>query len=216
MSNQTKIVLVDDHPLFRDGVARTLESDPAFDVVGQGATADDAFRLVGEHLPEVVLLDISMPGGGIDAAGRISLGFPAVKIIMLTVSENDEDVIAALRAGARAYILKGVSGPDLMGIIKGVCEGGSYVSPNLAARLLVEMQHKGDRSKSNDPLDALTAREEQILRLIARGLSNKEIGGDLSIKEKTVKHYVTNILQKLQVRNRVEAALMAQERLPKK
>ena len=205
------IVLVDDHPLFREGVARTLNSEIGLEVIGQGANADEAFQLTSDHLPDILLLDISMPGGGIEAARKISIAFPVVKIVMLTVSENDDDVIAALQAGARGYILKGVGGTELVGIIRTVNQGDSYVSPDLAARLLADVR-RGDNilNKAHDPLSDLTAREEQVLKHVSKGLSNKEIGSELGLQEKTVKHYMTNILQKLQVRNRVEAALMAQ------
>ena len=117
--------------------------------------------------------------------------------------------IAALRAGARGYILKGIGGRDLVAIMRAIYRGESYVSPDLAAKLLVDMQVKKTVPDDEDPLAELTSREEQILRGVARGLSNKEIGAELRIQEKTVKHYMTNILQKLQVRNRVEAALLA-------
>jgi two-component system nitrate/nitrite response regulator NarL len=213
MPDSIRIVLVDDHPLFREGVARTLGTEADFEVVGQGVGADDAIQLTRDILPDVVLLDISMPGGGIEAARQIAIACPVVKIVMLTVSEHDDDVVAALQAGARGYILKGVSGPELVRIIRAVEQGESYVSPDLAARLLVEIRRTDATHRdAYDPLSALTAREEQVLKLLSRGLSNKEIGRELDLQEKTVKHYMTNILQKLQVRNRVEAALMAREK----
>jgi len=153
-----------------------------------------------------------MPGGGIDAARRIAREFPCVKIVILTVSKDDTDVVRALQAGASGYILKGVGGDELVGIVRSVSNGESYVAPDLAARLLVDMRSaEPNRKTCERPLADLTYREEQILKLVSRGLSNKEIGGELSLQEKTVKHYMTNILQKLQVRNRVEAALMARE-----
>ena len=213
MTNELRVVLVDDHPLFQEGVAKTLSDNPDFRVVGQGACADDAVRLARDLLPDVILLDISMPGSSLDAARAIARACPEVKILMLTVSESDEDVTEALRAGAVGYILKGVGGETLVEIIRAVQRGESYVSPDLAARLLVEMRDGDPRSKDAGPLSDLTAREEQILRLVSRGLSNKEVGRELRLREKTVKHYMTGILQKLQVRNRVEAAVMAQEQL---
>jgi len=205
-----RVVLADDHPLFREGVANTLADLGDFEVVGQGASATDAVNLVQNLLPDLVLLDISMPGSGIEAARRINLTCPVVKIVMLTVSEQDDDVMAALKAGARGYVLKGVGGEELVRVLHAIYNGDSYVSPSLAARLLAEMQPSGS-AHEQDPSD-LTAREEQILRLVARGLSNREVGQELQLQEKTVKHYMTNILQKLQVRNRVEATLVARER----
>jgi two-component system, NarL family, nitrate/nitrite response regulator NarL len=213
MSDAIRVVLIDDHALLRQGVAVTLESDPEIKVIGQGANADDAVRLALELLPDIMLLDISMPGSGINAAGAISSACPVVKIAMLTVSEYDEDVLSSLRNGAQGYILKGIPGPQLIEIVRGLHDGDSYVSPGLAGRLLSELKVGARVGKPaiNDS-SKLTAREEQILEHIARGLSNKEIGLELGIAEKTVKHYVTNVLQKLQVRNRVEAALLARDR----
>jgi len=205
-----RVVIIDDHPLFRGGVARTLSEDPDFDVVGEGASADDALEQVARHMPDLALIDVSMPGGGLTAAHRIRDSYPAVGVVMLTVSEDDDDVMAALSAGASGYILKGVGANDLLGVLRGIARGESYVAPSLAAKLLSTMQSGGTVGGDN-PVDALSKREEQILRLVARGLSNKEIGRELDLQEKTVKHYMTNILQKLHVRNRVEAALLARE-----
>lgn len=212
MTDPIRVVIVDDHPLLREGVAHTLNSDPHIDVVAEGANAEDAIRLASDMLPDVMLLDISMPGGGVTAAKAISASCPVVTIAMLTVSEHDDDVLGSLQNGARGYILKGIGGPELIQIVKDLHDGNPYVSPGLFARLLSEVKN-GSRAKSAsvDRLSALTAREEQILELVSQGLSNKEIGNELGIAEKTVKHYVTNVLQKLQVRNRVEAALVAQK-----
>ncbi len=209
MHNTMSIVLADDHPLFRDGVARTLAAEADIEVIGQASDANEAIALAENLLPDLILLDISMPGSGIEAARQISLSCPVVRIIMLTVSEHDDDVIAALGVGARGYILKGVGGKELVRIIRAIYQGESYVSPDLAARLLVSMREVTAPASTQDPL---TAREEQILKAVARGLSNKEIGTELSLQEKTIKHYMTNILQKLHVRNRVQAALIAKER----
>ena len=212
MTDPIRVVIVDDHPLLREGVAHTLNSDPNIDVVAEGADADDAIRLANDMLPDIILLDISMPGGGVTAAKAISASCPVVTIAMLTVSEHDDDVLGSLQNGARGYILKGIGGPELIEIVKGLHDGNPYVSPGLFARLLSEVKNGGqEKSASVDRLSALTAREEQILELVSQGMSNKEIGNELGIAEKTVKHYVTNVLQKLQVRNRVEAALLAQK-----
>ena len=207
MTSVFRIVIADDHPLYREGVARSLNESQAFEVVGEGGSADEACVLVEAHMPDIVCLDISMPGGGIEAARRISAQFPAVKIVMLTVSEDDDDVTAALEAGASGYVLKGVGAAQLVEALSGVALGKSYISPDLALRLLTSSK----AAKPRNPLDTLTKREEQILQLVANGLSNKEIGVELDLQEKTVKHYMTNILQKLHVRNRVEAALMARD-----
>jgi DNA-binding NarL/FixJ family response regulator len=211
MSDPIRVAIVDDHPLFREGVAHTLETEPDLQIVGQGATADEALRLSLESLPDILLLDVTLPGGGLDAARRIAAACPVTKIIMLTVSEDEEDVLAALKAGARAYALKGVSGRDLVAIVRAVHAGEVYVTPSLAAGLLLEMTTSTPaRTSTADPLHALSERESQILERVAAGRSNKEIGQELYLTEKTVKHYMTNVLQKLQVRNRVEAALLLQ------
>ena len=212
MPNSIRIVLADDHPLFRDGVGRILGSVPDFEVIGEGATADEAVSVVSNLLPDIVLLDISMPGGGIQAAERISTACPVVKILMLTVSENENDVMAALEAGACGYVLKGIGGDELTDVIRSVYEGESYVTPSLAGRLLMKLKKKHGAPPATAPFPELSAREEQILKAVAQGLSNKEIALKLTLSEKTIKHYMTNILQKLQVRNRVEAAIKARER----
>ena len=126
-------------------------------------------------------------------------------------SEADDDIMAALKVGARGYVLKGVSSGALVEILQGIANGESYVSPSLAARLLTEMRLRPPAALADDPLSKLTAREEQILRLVAEGMSNKEVGRKLSLQEKTVKHYMTRILEKLHVRNRTEAAILLRE-----
>lgn len=208
--SRVRIVIVDDHALFRDGLATILAAEADFDVVGQGGSAADAIRLARDLLPEIILLDIDMPGGGITAAQAIAIDCPVTKIVILTSSEDDDHLIAALKAGTRAYILKGVPARELLRILRTVEAGESYVPPALAASLLVEMRGPAHKA-SQDPIETLTERERQILEGLASGLSNKEIGQKLFLAEKTVKHYITNILQKLQVRNRVEAALLAQK-----
>lgn len=203
------IVVADDHPLLRGGVVLSLQEHEGFTVVSQAGTADEAVAAVEVHMPDVVLLDVSMPGSGLAAAATIARRFPAVAIVMLTVSEADDDLLAALRAGARGYVLKGVAAQELVDVLQGVVQGGSYVSPALAARVLAAMQAQGARDLPE--VEALVSREQEILRLVATGQSNKEIARALDLQEKTIKHHMTNILQKLQVRNRVEAALKARD-----
>jgi DNA-binding NarL/FixJ family response regulator len=205
-----RVVVADDHPIFREGLVRSLEESGRFDVVGAAGSADEAVVLVGKHAPDLVLLDISMPGNGIDAARRISDAAPGVRIAMLTVSELEEDVAGALRAGAIGYVLKGVSARELTDILEGIAHGEAHVSPALAARLLGDAQTL-PRRQGRRLIDELTHREEEILRRVALGRSNREVAEDLGIQEKTVKHYMTSILEKLHVRNRVEATLVARE-----
>jgi DNA-binding NarL/FixJ family response regulator len=209
MSESLQIAIIDDHPLFREGVVHTLGAQPDIEVVGEGESEADALRIVAERMPDILLLDVSMPGGGLNAVRQISAAFPVVKVVMLTVSESEDDVTAALRAGARAYVLKGVASRELARIIRNVAAGEVYVTPSLAASLLYELTGGRGPNATPNPLDGLTERERQILERVAAGDSNKEIGAQLGVSEKTVKHHMTNILQKLQARNRVEAALMA-------
>ena len=143
-----------------------------------------------------------MPGDGLVAARRIAENAPQVNIVMLTASEADDDIMAALRGGAKGYVLKGVGSATLTEILQGIAKGESYVSPSLAARLLMEMRNREAGDTPEDPLSTLTRREEEILRLVADGLSNKEVGLKLDLQEKTVKHHMTRILNKLHVRNR--------------
>ena len=219
MRELLRVAVVDDHPLMRAGIIRTLESDGEIEIVGEGASAADALKVAQETLPDIILVDISMPGGGINAAKAITSACPVVKVVILTVSEDEETVSAALAAGATGYILKGVSGPELLRTLELIKDGASYVSPSLAARLLSDTKSKksGESATEDpDPLSLLTAREEQILGFVSQGMKNREIGDELNLSEKTVKHYMTNILQKLQVRNRVTAALLAQKRSSEK
>lgn len=206
-----QIVLVDDHELFREGVAHTLQAADDIEVVGQGATAEEAIQLCRDLLPDLILLDITIPGGGLHAAQAIASQCPITKIVMLTVSEQEDNVLTALKAGARAYVLKGVPARELVNILRTVAAGEVWVTPSLAASLLQEMSRptvSKEAQASANLLAELTDRERAVVELVAAGQSNKEIGQQLSLTEKTVKYYMTNILQKLQVRNRVEAALL--------
>ena len=209
-----RIVIADDHPIYREGVARTLAEDAGLDVVGQAQDAPGAVELATRLAPDLVLLDLSMPGGGGLAALRALQALPVPpRVAMLTASEEDDEVMQALKGGALGYVLKGVGARDLVGIVKDLARGQSYVSPVLAARLLAVMREGGKAAKPANPLAELSKREEDILRLVAEGRSNKEIGLALELQEKTVKHYMTSILQKLHLRNRVEAAVLAREHL---
>jgi two-component system, NarL family, nitrate/nitrite response regulator NarL len=205
MSEQIRVVVADDHPLFREGVITSLRSMDDINVVGQAENADEALRVVREELPDLALLDVTMPGGGIEAARKITAACPATRIVMLTVSEDEDDLLAAMKAGASGYVLKGVSARELASVVRSVSAGEVYVAPSLAFGLLREMSQE----RTSDPLAELSSRERQVLELVANGLSNQEIGVKLGLAEKTIKHYMTNILTKLQVRSRVEAALLA-------
>ncbi|MDO8754041.1 MAG: response regulator transcription factor, partial [Anaerolineales bacterium] len=209
MNDPIRVLIADDHPLFRDGVAHSLSGKANITVIAQAESSEEALRLARELLPDVVLLDIAMPvKGGLAIASEIAVACPATKIIMLTVSEHEDDLLSAFKAGAQGYVLKGVSARELANIINAVAEGEVYVTPALAAGMLVEMT----RGRPHDPLMELTEREREILQFVAKGLTNRQIGDHLHLAEKTIKHYMTNILGKLHVRSRLDAALIIARR----
>jgi DNA-binding NarL/FixJ family response regulator len=205
MIEAIRIVVADDHPMFLDGLVATLSADDELRVVAIVGDAAAAVRASREHKPDIALLDVAMPGGGLDAARQIAAASPATRLVMLTSSENEDDLMAAMKAGARGYVLKGISGRDLRAILKEIHAGRTYLAPGLAYGALKELT----RPRIRNPIDELTGREREVLALVASGLSNAEIGGRLGVAEKTVKHYMTSILGKLQVASRVEAALLA-------
>jgi two-component system, NarL family, nitrate/nitrite response regulator NarL len=213
MINVIRVAVVDDHPLFREGVVHMLKGIDGIEVVAEGATAADAVKIAQEQAPNVMLLDLNITGGGIEAAQNVARANPETQVIMLTVSEDEEHVASALRAGVRGYILKGSSGPELVRVVQAIASGNSYVAPNLAARLLAK---KKERIDTDEDLDDLTAREAEVVAFLRRGMSNKEIARAFNCTERTVKHHMTNIMQKLNVRNRVQVALRYQDREPEK
>ena len=192
-----RVLVVDDHPLFRQGVLFTLSHNPDIEVVGEGENGRQAVQMAQQFRPDVLLLDITMPGmDGLQAAAEVSRLVPETRIVMLTASEEGDDLMAAMKAGAG----------EIVTAVLAASRGEAYITPKMAGNLLREMTHK----PSADPLSELTERELQVLELVARGMSNKEVGIELNLAEKTVKHYLTSVLQKLHVRSRVEAALLAQ------
>lgn len=202
-----RVLVVDDHPLFRQGVLFTLSRNPHIEVVGEGENGRQALELTKQLRPDVLLLDITMPeGDGLQTAADVTREAPATHIVILTASEEGDDLLAAMKAGARGYVVKGAGAGEIVTAIQAAARGEAYITPKMAGNLLREMTQKPD----NDSLSALTEREMQVLELVAQGLSNKEVGMRLSLAEKTVKHYLTAVLQKLHVRSRVEAALLAQ------
>jgi two-component system nitrate/nitrite response regulator NarL len=209
MTAVVRIAIVDDHPLFREGVARSLSELGGFEIVGEGSTAADAERLAEVAGPDIMLLDISMPGGGLAAAAKILTTRPTLKIVMLTVSEASADLAAALKAGVQGYVLKGVGSTALAEILGSIAAGEKYVSPTLSAQVLNDLMRPEKRQA--DLLQLLSEREIGILTLVGEGLSNKEVARRLSLQEKTVKHHMTKVLAKLNVRNRTEAAVFIHE-----
>jgi two-component system nitrate/nitrite response regulator NarL len=207
MSGAIRIAVIDDHPMFREGAVQTLTCTEGIEVVGEGATAADALKVAEELRPDVMLLDISLPGGGVEAAASIARACPSVRAVMLTASESELDVASALQAGARGYILKGSSAAEVVETVRAIFKGESYVAPSLAARLLIQMGKRNEVVTSK-PVSDLTAREDEILALVSSGMTNKEIANRLRLTERTVKHHMTSIMRKSNVRNRVEAMLM--------
>lgn len=210
-----RVLIIDDHPVFRQGLALALEEAADITVCGQGATADEAIELARAYQPDVALIDLSMPGGGLAAIQAIHSEHPKIRLAVLTASEEGGDVMAALRAGALGYVLKGLDGQVLIDATREIAAGQGYIAPVLAARILSEMSLESDGVRSapaplgdDMPLAHLTPREAEVLELVAAGLSNKEIALRGHLQEKTVKHHMTRILQKLQARNRTEAAMI--------
>jgi DNA-binding NarL/FixJ family response regulator len=207
-----RILVADDHPLLRDGVAHSLEVEPGWRVVAQAERSEQAVALARKLQPDIALVDLSMPGvGGIAVISQISAECPGTRCIVLTASGDNDELLAALKAGAHGYVLKGVSALELRAAVARVAAGESYVSPSLAAHLLMEFT----RARTVPLGEALTAREAEVLALLAQGLTNREIGTRLHLAEKTIKHHVTHILTKLHVRSRTEAALLAQRKGPR-
>lgn len=206
MVERIRVAVVDDHAMFRAGVIQSLGLDGDIEVVGEGASAAEAVQLAKELAPDIILLDVSMPGNGIEAARKI-LDVPnPPRVAMLTVSESNDDVMGALDAGAVGYLPKGIRAAELVAAVRSLMGGRTFVSPDLALRLLSNKA----RTQAG-PLATLSEQECRTLRLIAKGLSNREVGERLDVHEKTVKYHVTNILRKLKARNRVEAVIIAKQ-----
>lgn len=208
-----RVLVADDHPIYRDGLARSLADAEDIAVVGAAADGDEAARMARNLAPDVVLLDISMPkGGGLGALAAIAAMPAPPRVAMLTASEDGDDVMSAMKLGALGYILKGVGADELAALVRDIAAGRPHIAPSLASRLLIALRGGGAQPpRPVDPLADLSRREEDILRLVAQGKSNREVGEELDLQEKTVKHYMTSILQKLQVRNRVEAAMLMRQ-----
>ncbi len=206
-----RVLIADDHPLFRDGLRSLLESVPETDLVGEASTGEDAVASADSLQPDVVLMDIRMPGvNGIEATRRILNASPRTAILMLTMFEDDDTVFAAVRAGARGYLLKGADQVEILRAIQAVAGGEAIFGPAIATRM---MSYFASRRPSAPPevLPELTDREREILTLVAQGVNNTDIAEKLVLSPKTVRNHVSNIFSKLQVADRVQAALRARE-----
>jgi DNA-binding NarL/FixJ family response regulator len=203
MADRTiRVLVVDDHPLFRDGLTGLLSTVDDIEVVGAAGSGDEAVRLCGELAPDVVLMDLTMPGmPGLEATRRIVRDHPAVSVLVLTMVDDDDAVAFALRVGARGYVLKGAVQEEVLAAIRAVAEGGAVFGKGVARSLLAGRRERYDV--------ALTSREAEVLSQVADGRSNAEIARDLGVSLKTVQNHVANILQKMQVSDRTQAALRA-------
>jgi two-component system nitrate/nitrite response regulator NarL len=203
------IIAIDDHPLFRKGVADLLEMDDSMELVGEASNGPDGLRLAARLRPELILLDINMKGmNGIETLQAIKREDPDARVVMLTVSDNEEDVIAALRLGADGYLLKDMEPEEILQSLRRAVEGKLVISESLTRLLAQALRDEGKRLDPREAV-ALTTREREILEQIACGLSNKLIAKELQISEGTVKVHVKNLLKKLNLHSRVEAAVWA-------
>ncbi|MEC1180853.1 response regulator transcription factor [Metasolibacillus meyeri] len=214
----TKIVIIDDHQLFREGVKRILDFEDTFDVVAEGDDGADAVNLYRINTPDVVLMDINMPGkNGVEATQELIEEFPDAKVIMLSIHDDESYVTHALKSGALGYMLKEMDADEIVEAIKVVANGGSYLHPKVTKNLVAEFRRLSEHENNGNfhqteirrPFHLLTKRECEVLQLLTDGQSNRTIGETLYISEKTVKNHVSSILQKMNVNDRTQAVVTA-------
>jgi DNA-binding NarL/FixJ family response regulator len=213
-SEPIRTLIVDDHALFRRGLEMVLEAEPDIELVGEASDGEEAVSKAGEALPDVILMDIRMPrSSGIEACRALKELAPSAKIVMLTISDEEEDLFEAIRAGASGYLLKDIPLDEVADTVRAVNDGQSLINPSMAGKLLTEFaalaRRDGDEPPQQVPAPRLTDREIQVLRLVARGMNNRDIAKELFISENTVKNHVRNILEKLQIHSRMEAVMVA-------
>ena len=202
-----RVLLVDDHDLFRTGLRNLLE-EQGLQIVGEAGSGGEAVRFVRELAPDVVVMDLNMPGmNGVDATREIAKLAPLTRVVVLTISDQDGDVMDAIMAGASGYLLKDSSIQDLIAGIQSAAVGEALISPHIASKVLQRVRAAG--SGPAQPVSHLSDREVEVLRLIANGKDNAEIARELTISPKTVKNHISNILMKLQIENRIQAAVYA-------
>ncbi len=208
---RTRILLADDHTIFRYGLRAMLSSLPEYEVVGEATTGEEAVTLTAELRPDVILMDVQMPGkGGIEATRRILETSPGVGVIVVTMFEDDDSVFAAMRAGARGYVLKGADKEEVFTVVRAVARGEAHFGPEIAKRLMSFFSAPRPAAPS-EAFPELTAREREVLDLIAGGRSNAEITRQLFLSPKTVRNHISNIFTKLRVADRAQAIVRARE-----
>jgi two-component system NarL family response regulator len=209
-----RVLIADDHALFRRGLEMVLDEEQDIDLVGQASDGTEAVARARESLPDVVLMDIRMPKtSGIEAARAMKEAAPSAKIVMLTISDEEEDLFEAIRAGASGYLLKDIPLDEVADAVRAVHGGQSLINPSMAGKLLTEfatLARRDDEERPQQvPAPKLTEREMEVLKLVARGMNNRDIAKELFISENTVKNHVRNILEKLQIHSRMEAVMIA-------
>jgi DNA-binding NarL/FixJ family response regulator len=214
-SDPIRVLIADDHALFRRGLEMVLQGEAGLELVGQASDGAEAVQLASEVVPDVVMMDIRMPKiTGIEAARQMKEVAPSAKIVMLTISDEEEDLFEAIRAGASGYLLKDIPLDELADSVRAVHGGQSLINPSMAGKLLTEFATLARRDAEDEPAKhapapKLTDREMEVLRLVARGMNNRDIAKELFISENTVKNHVRNILEKLQIHSRMEAVMIA-------
>ncbi len=205
-----RVMLVDDHTLFRKGVASLLAACPDIEVVGEAENGAEAVAKVADVMPDLILMDIQMPEmDGLEATRRITSEHPYVKIVMLTVAEEDRSLFEAIKAGAQGYLLKKMEPDEFLDLVRGVSRGEAPISRAMASKILGEFGRRVRGPQAEDPAAKLTGREREVLQLLTQGSTNKEIANALTLSENTVKNHLKNILAKLHLQNRVQAVAFA-------
>jgi DNA-binding NarL/FixJ family response regulator len=214
MTNPIRLLIVDDQRLMREGLRTLLELEGGVEIVGEAANGQAALEVYAELKPDVVLMDIRMPGmDGVEATRRLCTHWPEARVIILTTFDDDANVFEGLRAGAVGYLLKDLSGQELANAVRTVYQGGALIEPTVAKRVMAEFArlHPPARSIQEGLSEPLSERELAVLKLVSEGLSNREIGNKLGLSEGTIKNYITSVLQKIGVRDRTQAALRGRE-----
>jgi DNA-binding NarL/FixJ family response regulator len=209
-----RTMIVDDHALFRRGLEMVLQGEADIELVGEASDGAEAVEKAAESLPDIVLMDIRMPrSNGIEACRAMKEAAPSAKIVILTISDEEEDLFEAIRAGASGYLLKDIPLDEVADTVRAVHDGQSLINPSMAGKLLTEfaaLARRDDEERAQEvPAPRLTEREMQVLKLVARGMNNRDIAKELFISENTVKNHVRNILEKLQIHSRMEAVMVA-------